>query len=147
MPCCVSWKAPLATISLDYCVFYAVERRMHTVCETNNFRRDAEDAGMSEDEVERLVDYLAAHPIAGDEMAGTGGCRKLRVAGRGKGKSGGYRTITFYSGRELPVFLITVFSKGERANLSKSERNALQGLTKELVAAYAERVVKVSRSQ
>lgn len=120
---------------------------MHTVCETNSFRRHAKDAGMSEEEVEQLVDYLAAHPNAGDEMAGTGGCRKLRVAGRGKGKSGGYRTITFYSGRDLPVFLITVFSKGERANLSKSERNALEGLTKELVAAYAARVVKVSRSQ
>lgn len=118
---------------------------MHTVCETHNFRRHAKDAGMSEDEVEQLVDYLAANPTAGDEMPSTGGCRKFRVAGRGKGKSGGYRTITFYSGRDLPVFLITVFSKGERANLSKSERNALEGITKELVAAYAARVVKVSR--
>jgi hypothetical protein len=40
----------------------------------------------------------------------------LRVAGRGKGKSGGYRAITFYSGTALPVFLITVFGKGEKAN-------------------------------
>ncbi len=42
-----------------------------------------------------LVSLLAANPVAGDEMPGTGGCRKLRVAGRGKGKSGGYRTIKF----------------------------------------------------
>jgi len=100
---------------------------------------------MSDGEIEQLVDYLAENPMAGDEMAGTGGCRKLRVAGRGKGKSGGYRTITFYSGLDLPVFLITVFSKGERANLSKDERNALQSMTKDLVAAYAARVVKVSK--
>lgn len=76
-------------------------------------------------------------------MQGTGGCRKLRLAGRGKGKSGGYRTITFFGGDDLPVFLITVFSKGERANLSKAERNALLGLTKKIVATYEARVVKV----
>jgi hypothetical protein len=56
--------------------------------------------------------------MAGDEIPGTGGCRKLRVAGRGKGKSCGYRTITFYSGESMPVFLLTVFSKGERSDLS-----------------------------
>ncbi|MCX7304421.1 MAG: hypothetical protein NTV73_08780 [Hyphomicrobiales bacterium] len=33
----------------------------------------------------------------GDIMPGTGGARKLRFAGRGKGKSGGYRIITFYA--------------------------------------------------
>lgn len=118
---------------------------MITVCETRVFRRHAKEAGMTDDEIEQLVDYLSEHPTAGDEMAGTGGCRKLRVAGRGKGKSGGYRTITFYTGPDLPVFLITVFSKGERANLSKEERNSLQSMTKELVAAYAARIVKVSK--
>lgn len=46
-----------------------------------------------------IVCYLAADPMAGDEIAGTGGCRKVRFAGRGNGKSGGYRTITFYTGK------------------------------------------------
>ena len=96
---------------------------MHTVCELHSFRRAAADAGMSDSEVSSLVGYLARHPTAGDEMAGTGGCRKLRWAGKGKGKSGGYRTITFYAESEMPVFLITMFSKGEWANLSKEERN------------------------
>ncbi|MGH6917800.1 MAG: type II toxin-antitoxin system RelE/ParE family toxin [Geminicoccaceae bacterium] len=55
---------------------------------------------------------------------------------RGKGKSGGYRVITFYSGGDFPVFLLTVFAKGERADLSKAERNALAQLTKVLVDSY-----------
>lgn len=117
---------------------------MHTVCELHSFRRAADQAGMTEDEVRRLIDYLARNPLAGGEMAGTGGCRKLRWAGRGKGKSGGYRIITFYTGVTMPVFLITVFSKGERANLSKGERNQLAGITADLVAEYNKRVVKVS---
>jgi len=59
-------------------------------------------------------------------MVGTGGARKVRFAGRGKGKSGGYRVITFFGGDDIPVFLLNVFSKGERANLSKTERNELR---------------------
>ncbi|TFF20863.1 addiction module toxin RelE [Jiella endophytica] len=112
---------------------------MHTVCQTPAFDRAARDAGMSEAEIERLVVFLSANPDAGVEMQGTGGCRKLRVAGRGKGKSGGYRTITFYSGDDMPVFLITVFSKGERANLTAKERNALKSLSAALVDDYGER--------
>lgn len=117
---------------------------MHTVCELNSFRRAAEDAGMSQVEVDELITYLAANPMAGDEIAGTGGCRKMRVAGRGKGKSGGYRTITFYSGPNMPVFLLTVFSKGEKANLSKAECNQLGLITKAITAEYKTRVAKVS---
>jgi hypothetical protein len=120
---------------------------MHTVCETHSFQRAAKDAGMSTDEIADLINYLAVNPMAGDEMAGTGGCRKLRVAGRGKGKSGGYRTITFYSGQMMPVFLITVFSKGEKANLTKAERNQLALLTGAIISDYKKRIVKVSVAQ
>ena len=75
---------------------------MHTVAELRSFSRAAERAGMSQDEITDLVLFLAENPTAGDEMVGTGGCRKLRLAGRGKGKSGGYRTITFYSAGGCP---------------------------------------------
>lgn len=117
---------------------------MHTVCELHSFRRAADQAGMSEDEIRKLIDYLAENPQAGDEMVGTGGCRKLRWAGRGKGKSGGYRIVTFYTGVDIPVFLITVFSKGERADLSRGERNQLAKTTASIVVEYRRRVVKVS---
>ena len=99
---------------------------------------------MADDEVESLITYLAENPQAGDEIPGTGGCRKVRVAGRGKGKSGGYRTVTFYSGERMPVFLLTVFSKGERANLSQKERNQLSTVTKAIATEYDARIVKVS---
>jgi hypothetical protein len=49
---------------------------------------------MVRDEIDALIANLAQNPTAGDEMRGTDGCRKVRVGGRGKGKSGGYRTIT-----------------------------------------------------
>ena len=34
-------------------------------------------------------------------MQGTGGCRKLRIAGRNKGKSGGYRVVTAFGGDDI----------------------------------------------
>ena len=118
---------------------------MHAVCETPAFTAAAHAAGMSRLEVEDLTDFLAANPEAGDELAGTGGCRKLRVAGRGKGKSGGYRVVTFYTGPRLPVFLITVFGKGEKSNLSKAECNGLAKMTAILAAEYRKKVVSVSK--
>jgi hypothetical protein len=93
---------------------------MHTVALTHVFERAATDAGMSEDEIEVLVNFLAENPLAGDVMAGTGGCRKVRVAGRGKGKRGGYRTITFYTGVDLPLFLSPCLAK-EKSRTCRSQ--------------------------
>jgi hypothetical protein len=117
---------------------------MHAVAQTHAFDRAAAQAGMTEDEITALVDFLAENPTAGEQMAGTGGCRKVRVAGRGKGKSGGYRTITFYTGEHLPVFLLTVFSKGEKANLTRTERNALHDITRAIVFEYRVRVAHLA---
>ena len=100
---------------------------------------------MSDYEVDELVDYLARNPMAGDVVKGTGGCRKLGWTAPGRGESGVYRTMTFYNGGDLPVFLITMFSKGERVDLSQGERALLAALSKELVEEYAQRVVAVGQ--
>ena len=89
---------------------------MHTVVETPGYVADAKAAGLSAAERETVVEIVANRPQAGEEIPGTGGARKVRVAGRGKGKSGGYRVITFYSGDDVPVFLLAVYSKGKKAN-------------------------------
>lgn len=105
---------------------------MQTVIETNAFLAAAKDAGMDEEVRGTVVDLVATHPEAGDIMPGCGGARKLRVARPGKGKSGGFRVITYFGGGDIPVFLLTVFGKNEKANLTKAERNALASLTKRL---------------
>jgi hypothetical protein len=69
------------------------------------------------------------------------------VAGRGKGKSGGYRTITFYTGKNLPVFLVTVFSKGQRSDLTKAERNKMREVTKQIVEEYRQRVTEAEAAR
>jgi len=113
---------------------------MQVVIETPDYLADAKTLGLTEDERRSIVDYVAQNPDAGDEMKGTGGARKIRFAGRGKGKSGGYRVVTFFSGKDIPVFLLSIFSKGEKANLSPSERNELKEVLGSIAEAYREGV-------
>ena len=112
---------------------------MQTVVETEIYLRDARAAGLSDDERKRITDFIAAHPDAGHEIPGSGGARKVRFAGKGKGKSGGYRVITFYSGEDIPVFLLNVFAKNEKTDLSQKERNQLRAVLGELADAYRRR--------
>lgn len=66
-----------------------------------------------------------------------GGVRKVRFARDGGGKRGGYRVIHFYSGdNDMPVFLITVFAKNEKTNLTKSETETVKSLGKLLADSY-----------
>ena len=109
---------------------------MQTVVETPDYLRDASDAELTEDEQDSIVRFLAARPDAGVVIPGTGGARKLRFAGRGKGKSGGYRVVTFYGGRDIPVFLLNVFAKGDKIDLSAAERNELAKVLASLATAY-----------
>jgi len=87
----------------------------------------------------RIVGFIAANPDAGKEIRGSGGARKVRFAGKGKGKSGGYRVITFYSGEDIPVFLLNLFAKNEKADLSQAERNELKTVLAGLADAYRRR--------
>ena len=94
--------------------------------ETPAFLSSARDEGIDEEERSRIVSYLAMNPAAGDLIQGTGGARKARFAPAGKGKSGGYRVITFCAAEDMPVFLLDVYRKGARSDLTQSEKNELR---------------------
>lgn len=123
--------------------------RKHTVTKLKSFRKAALAAGMSETDIETLINYLATHPDAGDVIEGTGGCRKIRwaIEGNNKGKSGGVRTITLFSGDGFPVFLITTFGKSEKVNLSKAERNGLKTLADQIVQEYSKRILPLAAGE
>ena len=112
---------------------------MQTVVETPDYLSDAKRAGLTEKERKEIALWIAENPEAGDEIRGTGGARKVRFAGKGKGKSGGYRVITFYSGTDIPVFLLNVFAKNEKTDLTQKERNAMKQVLAELARAYRAR--------
>ena len=54
----------------------------------------------------------------------------------GRGKSGGVRVIYYFHSEAMPLYLLTMFAKNERSNLSKAERNALADLVAVLVQTW-----------
>jgi hypothetical protein len=109
-----------------------MDRRRQVVAELPQFVRDADAARLSEDERTAVIDAISRDPVKGDEIRGSGGVRKVRFAGRGKGKSGGYRVVTAYFGSDIPVYLIAMLSKGERANFNAQEIAGFKKITAEI---------------
>jgi hypothetical protein len=110
-------------------------RPLHTVLETEEYLRVAHELFSEAERFEVLL-YLAANPMAGDLIPGTGGARKFRFALPGRGKSGGARVITYFAGDDIPVFLLTAYGKGAKANLSAAERGFLKAVLSQLADAY-----------
>jgi hypothetical protein len=79
---------------------------------------------------------VASDPQCGVVIPGTGGVRKVRVAASGRGKSGGARVIYLFGGDHVPMFLLAVFAKNEKGNLSQAERNALKKSTVAFLQSY-----------
>ena len=110
---------------------------MLTIAELPEYVRRAEKL-LSASERLDIVTYLAAHPKAGGLMEGTDGVRKLRWGRGAQGKSGGVRVIYYVHSDVMPLYLITLFAKNERANINKAERNELAKLVDVLVHIWLE---------
>ncbi|WP_027583713.1 type II toxin-antitoxin system RelE/ParE family toxin [Bradyrhizobium sp. Ai1a-2] len=122
---------------------------MHGVIETEDFLRDAADVGMSAEERALIVNALSEDPMLGSPMVGTGGARKVRFPIPGKGKSGGYRVVHYYGGKDIPVFMLAVFKKNEKDNLTNAERNELKkelaGLAEDYLRSVKRKAAELRR--
>ena len=107
---------------------------LRTIVEMPEFIKRAKAVGMSDDDRTDIITTLAANPEAGVSLGG--GLRKVRLARRGGGKSGGYRVLHFYRAPNMPLFLLTVFTKNEKANLTLSERADLIKLCDLIADSY-----------
>ena len=107
-----------------------------TVVETVRFLKDA-DGLVPESDRAQLVEFIGANPESGDLIPETGGVRELRWALPGGGKRGGARVIYFFHNKTLPVFLLALYGKNEKANLSKAERNAMAKLVPAIIRGYS----------
>jgi len=98
-----------------------------TVAETPLFVRQAE-AVWNEAEREAFVNFIAANPAAGDVIPETAGVRKVRWARGGTGKRGGTRVIYFYHSGDRPLYLLMVYAKARREDLTPEEKRAVRKL-------------------
>ena len=107
-----------------------------TVVELPQFVRQAQDV-WSAAERQEFVDYIARNPEAGDLIPDTGGVRKVRWRRQGMGKRGGARVIYFYHNPVTPLFLLMVYAKAVREDLTAEAKKA--------VAEFAARIKRAAR--
>ena len=112
---------------------------LHTVAETHAFRAMAKAQGMTDVEREVAIQMIAADPLAGDLIVGSGGLRKVRVPRSGGGKSGGYRVLTYFIGTDAPVYLLACLSKSTAGNFSDAQLKALAAEAKAIQAEVKQR--------
>lgn len=109
--------------------------KRQTIVETPSYLALASKL-FSEAERDEIVAKVAEDPQCGVVLSGTGGFRKVRVPRRGMGKSGGARVVYIWRNEEFPAFLITVFPKNEKGDLTMAERNALKGRADDIFSTY-----------
>lgn len=83
---------------------------------------------LNDTDYKELQTRLGANPELGDLIPATGGFRKLRWADarRGKGRRGGLRIIYAYFPSDRQIWLMTLYDKGEAADLTEKEKKALK---------------------
>ena len=81
---------------------------------------------LSDDEYKNLQNFLVEHPQSGKVIKGSGGLRKLRWDSKNKGKSSGIRNIYYYYENEHTIYMIYVYEKSKKDDLSKKELDLLK---------------------
>ena len=110
---------------------------MQTVAETPIFTRQTAKLFSDEDKRE-LIDFLAENPLAGDEIPGTGGVRKLRFAASGRGKRGGARVIYYFLDETMPLYALLAYAKNAQDDMTPDEKRVAAALVVALKATRKE---------
>ncbi|MCM1330671.1 MAG: type II toxin-antitoxin system RelE/ParE family toxin [Ruminococcus sp.] len=96
------------------------------------FEKQWEKIGLTDEDLRRLQQEILQNPKAGDVVQGTGGLRKIRFAFENRGKSGSARVAYVDFAVDKEIYLIAVYAKNEKTNLTKEERNNIKKLIENL---------------
>jgi len=106
-----------------------------TVVEIPPFPAKA-NAIWSEAERFEFIDFIAQNPLAGSVIRGTGGVRKVRWSRAAMGKRGGARVVYYYHSERIPLFLLTVYAKNERENLTDAQTKSMARIVEIILTRY-----------
>lgn len=95
--------------------------------------------GLNEDDMKNLETELINNPKIGSMMQSTGGVRKMCFAYENRGKSGSVRVIYIDFEIYKKLYLLDVYAKNEKDNLSKEERNDIKKVVKLLELSLEEK--------
>lgn len=99
--------------------------------ETPTFTRLLADL-LTDNEYAGLQNVLVENPERGDIIKGGGGIRKLRHALPGRGKSGGVRVIYYWLRDDEQIYMLLIYPKSKKDDLTDRETALLREFVKEL---------------
>ena len=88
---------------------------------------------MSDDELRDIQALLILRPRAGAPIQGTGGIRKLRWKGSGRGKRGGLRILYYWHVSKSRIYLLLMYPKNVQDDLTPQQAEILRKAVKEIV--------------
>lgn len=103
-----------------------------TFIQTFEFTKNWERIGLQDDDLRRLEWEILKNPKTGVVIRGTGKLRKMRFSFEKTGKSGGTRVCYVDFFMQEAIYLITVYAKNEKDNLSNAERHGIKKMIEEL---------------
>ena len=86
---------------------------------------------LTDEEYAGLQLRLSARPDIGQLIPEGGGIRKVRVAAKGHGKSGGARVIYYWAVARDRIFLLRAYAKNEQSDLTRPEVRDLRRVVEE----------------
>lgn len=95
--------------------------------EASQFSKHLRDH-LTDDEYRLFQNSLVEHPDAGAVIKESGGIRKIRWASGSQGKSGGVRIIYYWMKSKDQIYLLAIYSKSEKENLSKKDLKKVKEL-------------------
>jgi hypothetical protein len=87
---------------------------------------------LADEDYRMLQGELLADPARGDLVKGGGGIRKMRFAASGRGKRGGLRVIYYWGKAKDRIYLLVIYPKSRKDDLSDQETAILREYVKEL---------------
>lgn len=106
-----------------------------TFIQTKEFSKNWDKLGFNDSDLRRLEEELIHNPTAFPVVQGTGGLRKMRLAFENRGKRGGVRVCYVDFLVEETIYLITVYPKNEKDNLSDAECHEIKKMIELLRAS------------
>ncbi|TVQ18570.1 MAG: hypothetical protein EA382_17575 [Spirochaetaceae bacterium] len=86
---------------------------------------------LSDDEYRSLQSVLMLRPDQGALIRGTGGLRKMRWGGHGRGKRGGLRLIYYWDKTTETIYMLYVYAKTDQEDLTPQQCRLLSRLVRE----------------
>ncbi len=99
------------------------------IIETSIFTKRVQEI-LSEEEYRLFQIKLVDDPEAGKIIIGSGGIRKIRWSGSGRGKRGGSRILYYWHNKQGLLLMLFIFKKSEKDDLTKSQLKTLKTIVR-----------------